>query len=90
MAYFVYILLSLKDQKLYVGCTRDVGKRLKRHNYGQVLATKNRRPFSLIYTEEFANEADAFNRERFLKSLWGSRFKRKVLDDYLHKVGQGL
>ena len=88
MAHFVYILYRLKDKKLYVGCTADVATRLERHNQGHVLATKNRRPFSLIYSETYDDKGQAFNRERFLKSLWGSRFKKKVLRDYLHKMSQ--
>lgn len=85
MAYFVYILLSQKDHKLYVGCTENLELRLKRHNDGGVNSTKNRRPFSLIYNEEIEDKATAFNRERFLKSLWGSRFKKKVLAEYLEQ-----
>ena len=83
MKYWVYILLSGKDGKLYVGCTSNLEERLVRHNNGFVLATKNRRPFSLIYSEEFDDKSQAFNRERFLKSLWGSRFKKRILRDYL-------
>lgn len=86
MAYFVYILLSKKDKCLYVGCTQDLTERLAKHNAGHVSSTRNRRPFSLIYSEEIEDKTIAFNRERFLKSLWGSRFKRKVLADYLNKI----
>ncbi len=86
VTYFVYILLSQKDKKLYVGCTNDLESRLKRHNDGAVTSTKNRRPFSLIYSEKIEDKTKAFNRERFLKSLWGSRFKKKVLADYLNRI----
>lgn len=79
MSYFVYILLSKKDNKLYVGCTNNAQRRIMDHNYGKVLATKNRRPLVMIHKEEFKNEVDAFNRERFLKTLWSARFKRGVL-----------
>ena len=78
--HFVYILFSHKDNKLYVGCSKNIENRLKQHNAGVVIATKNRRPFSLIYQEEFDSKADAFNRERFLKSLWGARLKKKILN----------
>ncbi|MCA9356154.1 GIY-YIG nuclease family protein [Candidatus Nomurabacteria bacterium] len=86
MDYFVYILISDKDHKLYVGCTTDLEKRLKRHNSGQVSATKRRIPFSLLYSEKYDNKSEAFNRERFLKSLWSARFKRKLKDEYINKV----
>ncbi len=80
--YFVYILYSLKDKKLYVGCTTNTDNRLQRHNKGHVRSTANRRPLELIHSEEFENKAEAFNRERFLKSLWGARTKKKILEKY--------
>ncbi len=85
MFYNVYILFSLKDKKLYVGCTNDLKDRLHRHNSGFVQATKNRRPLTLIHTEQFNEKTEAYKRERFLKSLWGARFKNKILQDYLKK-----
>ena len=86
MEYFVYILLSKKDQKLYVGCTKDTNQRLIDHNSGKVTATKLRRPFVIIYQEKFKNKGEAFNRERFLKSLWSARFKKKILNEYINKI----
>ncbi len=83
--FFVYILYSKKDEKLYVGCTSDIIKRVKRHNNGDVRATQNRRPLILIYSEKFENKTEAFNRERFLKSLWSGRLKKKILNEYLNK-----
>lgn len=86
MAYFVYILLSKKDQNLYTGCTKDLNIRLRRHNSGSVIATKNRRPLLLIYKKEFALKSDAFARERFLKTKWGNTFKQRVKNFYLNKI----
>ncbi len=83
--YFVYILYSEKDKNLYVGCTSDVNERLKRHNSGQVLATKFRQPLVCIHTEKFDSKEEAFNRERFLKTLWSARFKNKIKKEYLNK-----
>ncbi len=82
MPYFVYILYSLKDDKLYVGCTSNIEQRLRRHDQGQVIATKGRRPLELIHLEKFPTKADAFNRERFFKSLWSGRLKKKILEAY--------
>jgi putative endonuclease len=90
MPYFVYILLSKKDNRLYVGCTQNPDQRLEEHNSGKVFATKNRRPLVKIYLEEIPSKADAFNRERFLKSLWGAREKKKILNIYIDKIGHTL
>ncbi|MDE1919166.1 MAG: GIY-YIG nuclease family protein [Patescibacteria group bacterium] len=83
MAYTVYVLYSQKDRGLYVGCTSNISERLERHLNGQVRATANRRPFDLIHTEQFESVAEAFERERFLKSLWGAREKKKILLGWL-------
>lgn len=84
MAYTVYILYSQRDRKLYVGCTSDIEERLRRHRTGQVPATKDRLPVDLVHAEKFESKADAFNRERFLKSLWGAREKKKILLKWIH------
>lgn len=65
--YYVYILFSAKDGKLYIGYTPDLKLRIKKHNSGYVLATKNRRPLKLIYYESYATGLDAKRREKFLK-----------------------
>lgn len=65
--YYVYILYSEKDGKLYTGFSPDLKARLKKHNLGYVTATKNRLPLKLIYYESYPNSTDARQREIFLK-----------------------
>lgn len=69
--YYVYVLLSLKDHKFYVGFTSDLKNRLTEHAKGQVHSTKDRLPVKLIHYEYFINIADAKAREVFLKSGFG-------------------
>ena len=68
---YVYILQSVKDKNLYIGCTSDLKKRINIHNDGRVESTKNRRPLKIIYYEAFLNRHDAFTREQWLKTGWG-------------------
>ncbi len=82
MPYFVYTLYSLKDNKLYVGCTSNIEERFQRHTNGAVSATKFRRPLEIIYIEKCLDKTEAFNRERFFKSLWSGRIKKKLLNEY--------
>jgi putative endonuclease len=63
----VYVL-RCNDQKLYVGSTRDLYKRIEAHNMGRVKTTKGRRPVQLIYMEEFENYTVARKRELYFKS----------------------
>ena len=45
--WYVYILKSAIDNKLYVGSTNDIARRLTEHNSGKVDSTKNRIPLRL-------------------------------------------
>ncbi|OGD56340.1 hypothetical protein A2V71_01305 [Candidatus Berkelbacteria bacterium RBG_13_40_8] len=65
--YFVYVLISRKDHKLYIGSTPDIKARIIKHNRGFVKATKNRRPIKLIYFEGYEQKDDAQKREIYLK-----------------------
>jgi putative endonuclease len=65
--FYLYILKSRKDNKLYIGSTSDLRRRLLEHNTGKVLSTKGRRPFELRYYEAYFNENDARKREFSLK-----------------------
>ena len=69
--YFVYILLSEKDNKRYIGFTNNIERRLLEHNAGKVKSTKNRRPLNLIYSEQYENKSDAMKREREIKNKKG-------------------
>ncbi|EKE16180.1 MAG: hypothetical protein ACD_11C00028G0007 [uncultured bacterium] len=74
MSYFVYILQSLKDNKLYIGQTNDVNKRLERHNNGQVTATRDRKPFKIIHIESFATRAGEMQGAAGAK-VWNETFR---------------
>jgi putative endonuclease len=76
--YFVYILLSEKDNRTYVGYTHDLSARLKRHNAGYVSATKNRRPLRVFFYEEFETEREAKERELWWKSSTGRNNLKKM------------
>ncbi|PIY94398.1 MAG: endonuclease [Candidatus Levybacteria bacterium CG_4_10_14_0_8_um_filter_35_23] len=66
--YYVYLLKSLKDNNYYIGQTKDVPKRLTRHNSGQVISTKARRPLKLIGYRAFDSRSEARWVEHELKN----------------------
>ena len=65
--HYIYLLKSLKDDKLYTGYTNNLERRIQEHNKGQVASTKSRRPLDLIYSEGYKSERDARAREKNLK-----------------------
>lgn len=83
--YYVYILHSLKDGKLYTGYTPDLKSRFKAHTGGYVKATKHRRPLELIHYETFLEEIDAKRRETYLKGGNGKKEIDIALQSYFKK-----
>lgn len=81
--YYVYVLQSLKDNYFYVGYTDDLKIRIKEHNNGRVVSTKDRRPLKLVYYEVCLNQQDATKREKYLKTSWGKRYIKNRLRNYL-------
>ena len=65
--FYVYVLKSLKDGRLYIGQTSDLRKRLQAHNTAKVSATSYRKPFELVSYEAYRDRRDAEQRERRLK-----------------------
>ena len=83
--FFVYVLHSASDAGLYIGYSANLRRRFAQHNEGGALATSHRGPWELIYYEAYIEQADALNREKYLKSGGGRRFLRAQLKQYLKK-----
>ena len=77
--YTVYVLKSLKDGNRYTGYTKDLRRRLNEHNSGKTVSTRLRRPFTLIYQEEFATKELAEAREKYFKSGIGREELDRIL-----------
>jgi putative endonuclease len=87
MYYYVYVLLSEKDDQWYTGYTADLKNRLQLHNDGKVESTKNRRPLKLIYYEGCLNQQDATRREKYLKSGNGKIYIKSRLRNFFNPTG---
>ena len=80
--YTIYVLISQKDEKRYIGVTsKDANTRTREHNSNKSKFTRGYQPWKLVYTEQYDNKKESSDRERFLKSGQG----RKWLDKKLKK-----
>ena len=79
MEYFVYILESEVDGRLYKGQTSDIEKRIKEHNSGKTKSTKGYVPWKLVYFEKFKTIEEAVHRERFFKTGSGRELLKQIL-----------
>lgn len=79
MEYFVYVLQSEIDGRLYKGQTSDIDNRLHEHNSGKTKSTKGYIPWKLVYFEKFATIEEAVLREKFLKTGSGRELLKNIL-----------
>ena len=78
--YFVYILVSLKDEKkFYVGMTEDLSRRFSEHNSGSAVYSKRYAPWRLSTYICFVDRSKALALEKYLKVGSGFAFLKKRL-----------
>lgn len=87
MMYSVYILISIKDHKLYIGQTNNMRRRFLEHCRGEVRSTAMRRPLKLIYYESFLTRIEAERREEWLKGGCGRKELKSFLELTLRRFG---
>ena len=85
--YYVYILKSKKNKRIYTGSTSNLRKRFKEHNDGKSNWTKKGIPWKLVYYEACIDEEDARSRELYLKSGMGKRYINNRLKRFLSLTG---
>ena len=81
----VYAIYNRELDKIYIGQTVDLIRRLKYHNgelksKSKSFTYKNKGDWKLIYKEEVLTRKDAMMREKQLKSYQGRIFIREKID----------
>jgi len=84
--YYVYLIKSKKNGRVYTGFTSDLKQRFIDHNDGKSKYTKNNRPYFIAYYEAYASKSDAQKRERSLKLRGNASAQlRNRIHDSLHE-----
>ena len=78
--FFVYVIKSVKDGRLYKGFTTDLERRLSDHNSGKNKSTAPYKPWEIAYYEKVTNREEARKREKYFKSGIGREFLKNNLD----------
>ncbi|MFA4989286.1 MAG: GIY-YIG nuclease family protein [Candidatus Omnitrophota bacterium] len=77
--HYVYALRSIKDNRIYIGITKDLENRIKEHNSGKTKSTKFYKPWILFYSEKSISRNFAREREKELKSGSGREYLRGMI-----------
>ena len=80
--FYIYILQSQITNKLYIGKTSNLKRRMKEHNSGQSTYTKKYLPWDIIYYEAHTDIDDAARREKYLKTTQGHQAIKRMLKAY--------
>jgi len=64
---YTYLLKSKIKKWVYIGSTKDLIKRFRKHNVGKIKSTKGFRPFDIVYYEAYQTYGLARKREVELK-----------------------
>ncbi len=75
--WYVYVLKSAVDKKLYIGSTDDISRCLNEHNSGQIEATRNRTPLILETYIAIKAKSKAAKLEEYFKTTSGKAILNK-------------
>ncbi|NLC31028.1 MAG: GIY-YIG nuclease family protein [Candidatus Moranbacteria bacterium] len=75
--YNIYALFYEDLNRIYVGMTENLQRRINDHKRGKTRSTKNRGKFSVMIIEECQTREDARKREKYWKSGCGKEILKK-------------
>ncbi len=67
--YYTYVIQSLTTGMFYIGQTKNLEDRLKRHNHNRNKFTKGKGPWKLVFVKSFTSRTEAVALEKKLKAL---------------------
>ncbi len=76
--FYLYIIKN-KNDKYYIGTTKDLEDRLIRHNANRSKSTKSKGPWELVYTEYFQSRSGAMEREYYIKRQKSKNYINKLI-----------
>ena len=78
MSYYVYLIGGFKKFKLktYVGYTKNLKKRLFKHNVGKGAKSTRGYKWKFFYRKKYSSKQEAMSQEYFLKK---NKLKRKKI-----------
>lgn len=80
MKFYSYVIYSKESGNFYYGYFDDLDKVMEMHNSDQILPTKGKGPWVLLFSESYDNRMRAIRQSSFYRSVKGQRFLRNMLN----------
>ncbi len=81
-------MLRNPEGRLYIGFTKNLEKRVKRHQDGEVRWTSQHGPWQMVYSETFSTRPESMKRERILKSGKANQDLRQLIISSIIYAGE--
>ncbi len=82
--YKIYWLINEQKNKTYIGYTRNLKERIKKHRNRQVKSTENFNNFSFFLIEKIKTLKEARKREKYWKSSAGRKKLKRYFENKLN------
>ena len=80
--FYVYAIVSNKDNRIYVGLSSNPENRVFEHNQGKVTSTKGYRPWTWFFVRKASNRNQAREYEKYFKGGSGKEKLKEYLTKY--------
>ena len=77
--FYIYAIVSLLDNRIYVGMSKNVNQRIHEHNAGKVISTKPFIPWIMFFNQFAGDSKSARKLEKYFKTAAGKKKLRKIL-----------
>ncbi len=81
MDFKLYILHSKKLNKYYIGHTSNLTERIRSHLLNHKGFTSRAKDWKLVYSEEFSNKPEAYQRELEIKKWKSKLMIQKLIEN---------
>ena len=90
--WFVYILENTESKKFYIGCTQDIAKRAKEHNYKKkrTWSGRQRGEWLVAYKKEYIDKSEALKREKAIKRMKSRSYIKRLIESSNHISGSSI
>ncbi len=86
--HYIYILRSELDGSFYIGSTANIEERVREHNFGRTRYTSRRRPWELVYSEEYSDKFEALRREKQIKKRKSKKYIERLIIRFIRAANK--
>ena len=77
----IYRVVNSENDKVYIGSTKNLSRRLSEHNSGHTKSTKNGIPWKIVFTKQLDTSLEAHRYELSIKKMKSRIYIEKLVNN---------